>query len=120
MKKAAVEVLGEERGKHFARYDFRHNRADFLLDVAGDLRRVAFNHGHKLLSTTDKYLRPSRKGAEAMLAKVTPRSGASGGSGAATVQAEGVLDESQASDYSSASTRTWRNWQTHQIQVLAG
>ncbi len=119
LKRAALEVLGEERGKHFARYDFRHNRADFLLDVTGDLRGVAFNHGHKLLSTTDKYLRPSRKGAEAMLAKVAARSGASGGSGAASVQAEGVLDELQAGEYTSVSSRTWRNWQTHQIQVLA-
>ncbi len=40
--------------------------------------------------------------------------------GLATMAPEGVLDEVQASEYPSPSTRTWRNWQTHQIQVLAG
>ena len=50
-------------------------RAEGLHGSPGDLRGVEFNHGHKLLSTTD-YLRPSRKVAEAMLAKVAARSGA--------------------------------------------
>ena len=32
----------------------------------------------------------------------------------------GVLDEAKADEYIwRPSTRTWRNWQTHQIQVLA-
>ena len=39
--------------------------------------------------------------------------------GLATIARAGVLDEVQASEYPSPSTRTWRNWQTHQIQVLA-
>ncbi len=125
LKKAARDAgLDDERAKHFSRYDFRHNRADFLLDQGADLRAVAYNHGHKLLTTTDKYLRPSKKGAEAMLAKVAARPGASSGasstSGACSCTPDGVLDEMQASDYSAPSTRTWRNWQTHQIQVLAG
>ncbi len=121
LKKAASEAgLDPERAKHFSKYDFRHNRADFLLDQGADLRAVAYNHGHKLLTTTDKYLRPSKKGAEAMLAKVAGRSGASSGSGACSCTADGVLDEAQASEYPSLPTRTWRNWQTHQIQVLAG
>ena len=38
----------------------------------------------------------------------------------ASIAREGVLDEAQAAEYPSVSTRTWRNWQTHQIQVLAG
>jgi integrase len=119
--KSAAKAAGldEERARHFSRYDFRHNRADFLLDQGIDLRAVAFNHGHKLLSTTDKYLRPSRKGAEAMIEKLAQRSGGSGSSGACTCRAEGAVDEPQLGEYTSVFSRTWRNWQTHQIQVLA-
>ncbi len=120
---ARAAGLDADRAKHFSKYDFRHNRADFLLDQGADLRAVAYNHGHKLLSTTDKYLRPSKKGAEAMLAKVAGRSGGSSGassaSGACSCTPDGVLDEVQATEYPSLPTRTWRNWQTHQIQVLA-
>jgi hypothetical protein len=45
---------------------------------------------------------------------------AKGGALARTVPPEGFLDEAQGGEYTSLPTRTWRNWQTHQIQVLAG
>jgi len=68
LKRAAREVLGERRGKNFAPYDFRHGRARFLVDSGASLRGVAYLLGHKLLSTTDRYLRADRREGQRALA----------------------------------------------------
>jgi integrase len=69
IKKAAIEVLGEERGQRFAPYDFRHGRAKDWLDSGAKIRGVSYQLGHKRPSTTDKYLAPDRAtGAEALRA----------------------------------------------------
>lgn len=70
IKRAAIAVLGPVRGKRFAPYDFRHGRAQQLVDATGDLAGVAYMLGHKRLSTTDRYLRGSRRAAERVLAGV--------------------------------------------------
>ena len=61
LKKAAKAVLGPVRGKQFAPYDFRHGRARDWLDAGAPLRGVAYLLGHKRVSTTNKYLEPSRR-----------------------------------------------------------
>lgn len=67
VKTAAKAVLGPVRGKRFAPYDWRHQRAKDLLDRGASLRGVSYVLGHKRPSTTDKYLAPDRKaGAEAL------------------------------------------------------
>ncbi len=69
IKRAAVLVLGPIKGKLFAPYDFRHGRAKQLLDARGPIRGVSYVLGHKLVSTTDKYLAPERSaGQEALRA----------------------------------------------------
>jgi integrase len=69
IKRAAIAVLGETKGKLFAPYDFRHGRAKHLLDRKGSIRGVSYVLGHKLVSTTDKYLAPERSaGREALIA----------------------------------------------------
>jgi integrase len=60
LKRAATQVLGPERGKRFAPYDFRHGRAKELLDAGALIRGVGWVLGHKRASTTDKYLAPDR------------------------------------------------------------
>lgn len=67
IKRAAKAVLGPVRGSRFAPYDFRHGRAQQLVDETGDLAGVAYVLGHKKLSTTDRYLRGSRRAAERVL-----------------------------------------------------
>lgn len=67
IKRAAKAVLGLVRGSRFAPYDFRHGRAQQLVDETGDLAGVAYVLGHKKLSTTDRYLRGSRRAAERVL-----------------------------------------------------
>lgn len=67
LKAAAKAVLGNVRGQRFAPYDFRHQRAKDMLDRGGPLRGVAYNLGHKRLSTTDKYLRPDRRAGDKAL-----------------------------------------------------
>lgn len=67
IKRAAIVVLGETKGKLFAPYDFRHGRAKHMLDATAPIRGVAYQLGHKLLSTTDKYLAPERTAGRAAL-----------------------------------------------------
>lgn len=67
IKRAAAAVLGPVKGKSFAPYDFRHGRAKALLDAGAPIRGVSYVLGHKLVSTTDKYLAPERSaGREAL------------------------------------------------------
>lgn len=67
LKAAATVVLGPDKGKDFAPYDFRHGRARHILSTGGSLRGAAYVLGHKHLSTTDKYLDGNRdEGREAL------------------------------------------------------
>jgi integrase len=69
IKRAAIAVLGPTKGRLFAPYDFRHGRAKHLLDARAPIRGVSYVLGHKLVSTTDKYLAPERSaGREALIA----------------------------------------------------
>ncbi len=72
LKHAAAKVLGPEVATRFASYDFRHGRASHLVDRGAPLTGVAFLLGHQRLSTTDRYLRGSRRAAERALAFVAP------------------------------------------------
>lgn len=73
IKAAARTVLGPQRGKLFAPYDFRHGRAMERLDAHAKMRGVSYMLGHRRPSTTDKYLAPDRKaGAEALQAGIIP------------------------------------------------
>lgn len=60
LKRAAIVVLGPERGRQFAPYDFRHGGARDTLDAGAPIRGLSYNLGHKHVSTTDKYLAPDR------------------------------------------------------------
>lgn len=74
LKRAATTILGPRLGAQFAPYDFRHGGAKDTLDSGGALRGLAYNLGHKRLSTTDKYLAPDRAaGAEANRIRVKRR-----------------------------------------------
>lgn len=67
LKRAAAAVLEPSRAKRFAAYDFRHGRARTLLDAGASLRGVAYVLGHKLLTTTNRYVEPDRRaGKEAL------------------------------------------------------
>lgn len=70
LKAAARGVLGAELATRFASYDFRHGRGMHLVGEGAPLTGVAFLLGHRRISTTDKYLRPSRRDAERALAAV--------------------------------------------------
>lgn len=72
LKAAARAVLGPQRAKGFAPYDFRHGRAKALLDAGASLRGVAYVLGHKRPSTTDKYLAPDRRAGREALAVSAP------------------------------------------------
>lgn len=83
LKKAARTVLGEERARQFAQYDFRHGRATQLAEETGNLPGVAYLMGHAKLSTTDKYLRGTQRSAERVLAQVGGTFTGPGGKGEA-------------------------------------
>jgi len=71
LKASARAVLGEERGKRFAAYDFRHGRATQLVAASGDLVGAGFLLGHKHATTTNRYVHGSRRAAERALAAVS-------------------------------------------------
>lgn len=60
LKRAAITVLGEERGRQFAAYDFRHGRATELAN-GGGLVATSYVLGHKQSTTTNRYVRGSRE-----------------------------------------------------------
>lgn len=62
----AAEASGMPEG--FSPYDLRHGRALALLDASGSLSGVAYALGHKKLTTTDRYLKATRKAGDAALA----------------------------------------------------
>lgn len=55
-----------------APYDFRHARATHLLDAGASLTGVAFLHGHRQVTTTNRYTAPSEKAAAAAIALMEP------------------------------------------------
>jgi integrase len=64
-----------ELPKGFSPYDLRHGRALELTEASGNLPGVAFLLGHRKLTTTDKYLRGTRRAADAALAALANSGG---------------------------------------------
>jgi len=64
--------LAAEMPAGFSPYDLRHGRALALTEASGNLPGVAFLLGHRKLTTTDRYLRATRRAADAVLASVAP------------------------------------------------
>lgn len=64
LRKAAIAVLGAERGARFARYDFRHAFGTHVLDASQNLLGTARLLGHTQVSTTNRYLHAADKDAE--------------------------------------------------------
>lgn len=74
LKRAACTVLGPRLGRMFAPYDFRHGGAKDALDAGAPIRGLAYQLGHRRVSTTDKYTAPDRAaGAEALRMRVKRR-----------------------------------------------
>ena len=71
LKRAAKKVLGEHDGARFAAYDFRHGRGTILANEGeSSARGRGTSMGHKLVTTTNRYLHPNKRQAEAALAVV--------------------------------------------------
>lgn len=71
IKHAGKAVLGEEDGAKFAPYDFRHGRGAQIANSPGaPLLGVSFVMGHQHATTTDKYLRGTKRTGEQALAAV--------------------------------------------------
>lgn len=68
LKTAAAKVLPPAKAKAFARYDFRHGRINNLLEATGNMLGVAYQAGHKQLTTTNAYLKPQKRQGDAVVA----------------------------------------------------
>lgn len=55
-----------------APYDFRHARGTHMADAGAALPGIAYVMGHKHLTTTSRYIHPSRRAAEAAIELATP------------------------------------------------
>lgn len=84
----AAARLAAEMPAGFSPYDLRHGRALALTEASGNLPGVAFLLGHRKLTTTDRYLRATRRAADAVLA--SGDRGAAEGAGGAGVEGGGV------------------------------
>lgn len=60
--------LDEHRVARLSYHDFRHARTTHLLERTRNLAGVAFLVGHKNVTTTNRYAKPSQRAAEAALA----------------------------------------------------
>jgi len=67
IREAALEVLGEERGARFAPTHLRSAAITHFLDAGAPLTAGARFAGHKLVTTTDRYARPSQRALETEL-----------------------------------------------------
>ena len=72
-KAARAADLPAEKAEHLSPYDFRHGRLTHLAEVAPNLPGIAYLAGHKHVSTTDRYVRRTRRAAEQVLASLGPR-----------------------------------------------
>ncbi len=68
LKAAAKKVLTASSAPSFAAYDFRHGRALDLLETSGNLPGVAYQLGHKQLTTTNRYLKAQQRQGAAVMA----------------------------------------------------
>lgn len=67
IRAAALEALDEERGARFAPTHLRSAAITHFLDAGAPLTAGAKFAGHKLVTTTDRYARPSQRALEAEL-----------------------------------------------------
>lgn len=67
LRKAAAEVLDAYRAERITPYDFRRARLTHWAEVSDNLPGIQELAGHKHVSTTAKYVRPSRRAAEDVL-----------------------------------------------------
>lgn len=75
----------------FAPYDLRHGRAGHLLDAGATMRAVAYLHGHRRLTTTDRYLRGQETDARAAVQAAS----IGGESGAKTTDSDDADSEAE-------------------------
>lgn len=70
--KAAAKATGlpAHLAEDFAAYDLRHARATHLLEAGGALPAVSYVLGHRRMTTTNRYVRATKRAAEAMLKAV--------------------------------------------------
>lgn len=72
LKRAAREALPPDLARTFSAYDFRHARGTHLLEQTGNLTGVGYLLGHKQATTTNKYARPTKRAAKAVLDAASP------------------------------------------------
>ena len=74
-KAAAKAELPPEKAERISPYDFRHSRLTFLAENSTNLAGIAYLAGHKNVSTTNLYIRPTEHAAEQVLDAVNADSG---------------------------------------------
>lgn len=69
LKRAAIKVLGRERGETFTRRDIRRNRATNLLGAGEPLKAVQELFGHAKITTTAVYVLDAPETADALVTR---------------------------------------------------
>ena len=78
--RTSLRNAGREAGladidvRYLSNHDFRHGRTTALLETSDNMVGVAFLVGHKQITTTNRYVKPRKRAAEAVLAASAQRS----------------------------------------------
>ncbi len=67
IRKAAIAVLGTERGERFTSHYFRHNRLTHWAETSDNLAGIMYLAGHKRPDSTARYFKPSVRAARDVL-----------------------------------------------------
>lgn len=70
---ALASGIDPAKAARISRYDYRHGATTHMVTTTGNLMGTAYQVGHKLVSTTDKYLHPTRAAGAGVVAKMKPK-----------------------------------------------
>lgn len=66
LRRAAEDIaMDDHRAERLSLHDFRHARTTLALEKTKNLAGVAYLVGHRNITTTNKYAKPSQRAAEA-------------------------------------------------------
>lgn len=74
---ALASGIDPAKAARISRYDYRHGATTHMVTSTGNLMGTAYQVGHKLVSTTDKYLHPTRDAGTSVVSQLSkPKRGA--------------------------------------------
>jgi len=90
---AARAKIAQEKAAGLTPYDLRHSRATYWVEHSQNLAGVAFLLGHRNVTTLNRYVRPSHRAAEQVLAQAAAAGAPAPSEDAARQVVDGAFDD---------------------------